>query len=58
MGYLAVILGAYLLGSSSMAYYLAKLTKKDVSKKRQRKSGSLQYSDPDRLEGRCFGRDP
>ena len=32
MGYLAVILGAYLLGSSSMAYYLAKLTKKDVSK--------------------------
>lgn len=32
MGYLAVILGAYLMGSSSMAYYLAKLTKKDISK--------------------------
>lgn len=32
MGYLAVLLGAYLMGSSSMAYYLAKLTKKDVSR--------------------------
>lgn len=32
MGYLAVILGAYLIGSSSMAFYLSKLTKKDVSK--------------------------
>jgi glycerol-3-phosphate acyltransferase PlsY len=32
MGYLAVILGAYLIGSSSMAFYLGKLTKKDVSK--------------------------
>lgn len=32
MGYLAVIIVAYLLGSSSMAFYLAKLTKKDVSK--------------------------
>ena len=32
MGYLAIILGAYLLGSSSMAFYLGKLTKKDVSK--------------------------
>lgn len=32
MGYLAVIICAYLLGSSSMAFYLAKLTKKDVSK--------------------------
>ena len=29
MGYLIVILGAYLLGSSSMAFYLSKLTKKD-----------------------------
>lgn len=32
MGYLAVILGAYLMGSSSMAFYLGKLTKKDVAK--------------------------
>lgn len=32
MRYLAVILGAYLIGSSSMAFYLGKLTKKDVSK--------------------------
>lgn len=32
MGYLVVILGAYLLGSSSMAFYLGKLTKKDVGK--------------------------
>lgn len=32
MGYLAVFLGAYLIGSSSMAFYLGKLTKKDVAK--------------------------
>ena len=32
MRYLAVILGAYLIGSSSMAFYLGKLTKLDVSK--------------------------
>lgn len=35
MEYLLIVLGAYLLGSSSMAFYLSKLTKKDV-----RKSGS------------------
>lgn len=32
MGYLAVILGAYILGSSSMAFYIGKLTKKDLGK--------------------------
>lgn len=30
LGYLAVILGAYLLGSSNMAFYLSKLAKKDM----------------------------
>jgi glycerol-3-phosphate acyltransferase PlsY len=32
MGYLAVILGAYILGSSSKAFYIGKLTKKDLGK--------------------------
>lgn len=30
MGYLAAIFGAYLLGSSNMAFYLSKLAKKDM----------------------------
>ena len=41
MGYLIVILGAYLLGSSSMAFYLSKLTKKDF---RTGDSGNLGAS--------------
>lgn len=41
MGYLAVILGAYLMGSSSMAFYLGKLAKKDV---RKNGSGNLGAS--------------
>jgi len=41
VGYLAVILGAYLLGSSSMAFYFSKLAKKDV---RNNGSGNLGAS--------------
>lgn len=41
LGYLAVVLGAYLLGSSSMAFYLSKLAKKDV---RNNGSGNLGAS--------------
>ena len=41
MGYFIVILGAYLLGSSSMAFYLSKLTKKDF---RSGGSGNLGAS--------------
>lgn len=41
MGYLIVILGAYLLGSSSMAFYLSKLTQKDF---RASGSGNLGAS--------------
>ena len=32
MWYLLIALGAYIIGSSSMAFYLGKLTKKDVGK--------------------------
>jgi glycerol-3-phosphate acyltransferase PlsY len=41
MGYLAIILGAYLMGSSSMAFYLGRMTKKNVG---ENGSGNLGAS--------------
>ena len=48
MGYILVILGAYLLGSSSMAYYLSKLNRVDV---RSAGSGNLGASNTTVLLG-------
>lgn len=48
MGYLAVILGSFLIGSSSMAFYLSKLTKKDITKSG---SGNLGASNAVNLLG-------
>lgn len=48
MGYLAVILGSFLIGSSSMAFYLSRLTKKDLTKSG---SGNLGASNAVNLLG-------